>query len=74
MMAQGAQLIHGDFINAAYQGYYDRGMLKEEQVLEGTGVVLDDEFNFMLSRWRGTMLNGDSFVRTADGQMLYGWF
>ena len=41
-MAQRAQLLSGDFVNAAFQGYYDRHLLKGEQVLDGTGVVLDD--------------------------------
>lgn len=42
IMAQRAQQLNGDFINATFQGYYDRDVLKEDQVLEGTGIVLDD--------------------------------
>jgi hypothetical protein len=38
------------------------------------GIAIDDEFNFMLSHWRGSMLNGDSFVKTSSGHILYGAF
>lgn len=66
--------ISGDCINAVFQGFYDKTTLFEEQSLEGLGIVIDDEFNFMLSHWRDSMLNGDSFLKTSAGHILYGAF
>lgn len=66
--------VTGDCINAVFQGFFDKQALEEEQTLEGLGIVIDDEFNFMMSHWKSSMLNGESFLRTSCGNIIYGAF
>jgi hypothetical protein len=66
--------VTGDCLNAVFQGFFHRGTLLEDQELEGLGIAIDDEFNFMLSHWRASMINGESFLKTAAGHVLYGAF
>jgi len=74
MRARTDEKITGDCINAVFQGFFDRQTLEEEQALDGLGIVIDDEFNFIMSHWRNSMINGDTFIRTSCGNMVYGAF
>jgi hypothetical protein len=74
MRERTAERVTGDCLNAVFQGYFHRETLHEEQLLDGLGIAIDDEFNFMLSHWRASMINGDSFLKTAAGHVLYGSF
>jgi len=74
MRERASERITGDCVNAVFQGFFDRSVLTEEQLLEGLGVALDDEFNFMLSHWNSSMLNGESFLKTSSGFVIYGAF
>jgi hypothetical protein len=43
-------------------------------VLQGTGAVLDDEFNFLIGEWHRNRLQGHAFLRFSSGMMLCGQF
>ena len=64
----------GDFLNAAFQGFFNRKQTEQEQVLEGVGVVMDDELNWFLSDWSQGQLQGPSLVRFSSGMIVYGGF
>jgi hypothetical protein len=74
MRDKGGEKMLGDCVNAVFQGFFDKYSLFEEQSLDGLGIAIDDEFNFMLSHWKNSMLNGDSIVKTSSGHILYGAF
>lgn len=74
MRERTAERVTGDCLNAIFQGYFHKSTLLEEQQLDGIGIGIDDEFNFMLSHWRASMINGESFLKTAAGHVLYGSF
>ena len=59
-------------INCMFQGYFDLEKAEGEQVLEGSGIVLDDEFNFFAGEWHSNCVNGLHFVSLSGGMVVLG--
>lgn len=74
MHAKRNEAISAECFNATFQGFFDRDILEDEQKITGTGIVIDDEFNFFLSDWNEDTLNGYSLIRLISGPIIYGFF
>ena len=55
-----------DFRNGKYQGYANGNSLN------GFGLLLDNDYRFMISYWNNNNLNGPSLIIFDDSTIIYG--
>jgi len=47
-------------------------VLEKDQALEGSGVVIDDEFNFFIGSWMGSQMDGLGLIKLTNDAVVYG--
>jgi hypothetical protein len=61
-----------DYVNAMYQGCI--GQSNRGNKPNGYGIIIDDELNFFVSKWKNEQFNGFTYMKTVDEISCYGYW